>query len=161
MRLRFVAVLMAFFAATGLSACATPDPVTKFPDLRYVHKGDITLQVGAVDIASQYEAPLKDPNVEHLFPVPPERAARNWAEDRLKATGVGGFTARFVILDASAVMEKIKTQKGLTGFVTNEQAEKYTVNLDVALEIRDAQRRVVAQTTAKSSISRTVAEDAC
>ena len=62
-------------------------PQARFPELTYAHLGAMRLDVARVEIADEYHEPLRPPNVDHLFPTPPERAMRRWATDRLAASG--------------------------------------------------------------------------
>jgi hypothetical protein len=115
--------------------------------------------VASIEVVDQAASSLAGEHVEHLFPTSPKTALKNWVRDRLSATGQSGL-ARIVIKDASAVEEKLAKKSGIKGVFTNDQSERYTVNVDTVLEIYDAGANLIAQTTAKSSRYVTVAEDA-
>jgi hypothetical protein len=145
----------------ALTACeTTPQPV-RFPDLTYAHLGAIRLDVDRIDIASEYQAPLRAPNVDHLFPTPPERAMRRWAQDRLVAAGSGtGRYARFVITDAKVTETDLPRTTGLTGAFTKDQSQRYDLSMSAAIEIREERGNYrTGYVTATTSRSRTVAED--
>ena len=77
------------FVSFLLAACETPAPGQKLPDLTYAHLGVMTLNVASLEVVSDYRAPLKTPNVEHLFPTPPDRALKRWARDRPGSSSSG------------------------------------------------------------------------
>lgn len=145
--------------AVLIGGCANQAPVQVLPELRYNMMAPLNLDVGRVEVVSAYQAPFKEPNVEHLMPVPPERAAMQWANDRVKAVGGGGRTARFVIRDASVVEKKLSMDEGFTGLFKKEQSERYEGKLDVVLEIRDDHGRVIGEAAASGWRSRTIGED--
>ena len=141
-----------------LAACETPAPAQKYPDLTYVHLGALNLNVAALDVVSDYRAPLSKPNVEHLFPAKPDQALRRWARDRLKPGGERG-SARFVITQASVSETSLKLKTGITGAFTTDQAERYDALIEATLEILGpgGVRRGFA--SARVVRSRTVPED--
>ena len=153
------------FAGLLLTACETPAPAQKFPDLTYAHLGPMTLNVATLEVVSDYRATLKKPNVEHLFPVKPDHALERWAQDRLKAAGKRG-AARFVIARASVTETPLKTKTGITGAFTTDQAERYDAVIEATLEIFGsggirkgfAHARVVRSRTVAEGISLNVRE---
>jgi hypothetical protein len=145
------------FAGFLLTACQTPAPEQKFPDLTYVHLGALNLNVAALDVVSDYRAPLKKPNVEHLFPTPPEKALERWARDRLKAGGNRG-SARFIITQAAVTETSLKLKTGLTGAFTTDQAERYDAVIEATLEIYGPDGIRKAFASARVIRSRTVPE---
>jgi hypothetical protein len=145
----------------ALAACqSTPQPV-RFPDLTYGHLGAMRLDVDRIEIASEYQAPMRAPNVDHVFPTPPERAMRRWAQDRLAAAGSNtGRYARFVITDAKVTETDLPRSTGLTGAFTTDQSQRYDLSMSAAIEIREERGNYrVGYATASTSRSRTVAED--
>ena len=153
-----VLALAAVIAAL-LAACNTPEPHSRFAEMTFEHRGDLRLDVTAVDIVTEYRAPLAAPNVEHLFPVAPEAAMRRWAQDRLTATGAPGRRARFVVKDARVVEEKLARTQGIRGAFTRDQTERYTITLEATLQIvgpRPATSEAFA--VARATRSSTVAE---
>ena len=125
------------FVSFLLAACETPPPAHKFPNLTFAHLGALNLNVATLEVVSDYRAPLKKPNVEHLFPAPPERTLKRWARDRLKAAGEGG-SARFVISRAAVTETPLMMKTGLTGAFTTDQAERYDAVIEATLEILGA-----------------------
>jgi hypothetical protein len=142
-----------------LAACSGAPPPTKFPQLTYAQHGVFTLDVSEVEINDAYQPTLRSPSVDHLMPVSPAAAARQWARDRLRASGSSGRRAVFTI-DEGAVTEKtLRRQSGLRGVLTVEQSERYDAVVAVRLEIFDPAGRQVAVAKANARRSRSVPED--
>lgn len=153
------------FASFLLAACETPAPAQKLPDLTFAHLGALNLNVATLEVVSDYHAPLKKPNVEHLFPTPPDHALKRWARDRLKAAGKRG-SARFVITRAAVTETPLKTKTGIMGAFTTDQAERYDAVIEATLEIFGpggirkgfASARVTRSRTVEEGISLNVRE---
>ena len=152
----FLSMIVAVFVVAG---CAAPQPVSALPEIRFTDKQPLNLDVGRIDIISEYTSPFRSPNVEHSMPVSPEKVARTWANDRLRAVGPEARIAQFIIKNASVIETPLKVDPGFTGLFKKEQSERYVGKLEVALEIRDQNGRVVGESSAKAEISRTVGED--
>jgi hypothetical protein len=145
---------------TALAGCSTTPPPPRFPELTYGHLGVMRLDVVKVEIASDYQAPLKPPNVDHLFPTPPERVMRRWAQDRLAASGTPGRYARFVITDAKVTETNLPRSTGITGAFTKDQSQRYDLSMSAAIEVREDRGNFRSgYATASTSRSRTVRED--
>jgi hypothetical protein len=154
--LRFIIVTLAL---TGtLAACESPPPRPTFPDIRFTSEPAIRLAVSAVEISSDFKASFQSPHVEHLFPVPPERALENWAHDRLLAAG-GTAHARFTIQDASVIeVDLAKKEKGLTGAFTDQPAQRYDATVAATIQIVDDHGLPVRTVSVKASRSQAVLE---
>ena len=150
---------LAALAFLLLAACETPPPGQSFPEITFDHKPGLTLDVAEIQVESKFTAPLTAPHVEHLMPAPPERSLRRWAVDRLRAAGRGG-SARFTILDATVVEDRLPLTKGVRGVFTTEQAERYTATVEARLVVFDDRGNELGTTNAKATHSTTVAEDA-
>ncbi len=159
MRLGFVRFILVTLALTGaLAGCESPPPRPTFADIRFTGEPPIRLAVGAVDVQSDFKPSFQSPHVEHLFPVPPQRALENWAHDRLQAAG-GGARARFVIRDASVVEVDLKKKdEGLTGAFTDQPAQRYDATVAATLEIVDDHGMAVRTVSVKASRSQSVLE---
>ncbi len=118
--------------ALAVAACNSPPSRGPFPELTYTHLPDFRLDVATIEIVEAYRAPGTDPNVEHLFPVTPARAARRWAEDRLVAVGIEGY-ARFIILDAGAVENRNVAPPAGSGLKGAQ--DRYDLRTAVRIEI--------------------------
>ncbi|MBM3511031.1 MAG: hypothetical protein FJX61_12995 [Alphaproteobacteria bacterium] len=150
---------IAAVAVLPLGACQVPAPAPTLPELTYAHLGPIRLDVARIEIVDDYLPPLRRPNVEHEFPIPPADAARRWVNDRLQAAG-RQRTARFFIRTAAVVETKLDRRGGLAGAFTTDQSERYNATLEVALEIRSESGQREAYVEARSENTRTVSEKA-
>ncbi|MEX2649820.1 MAG: hypothetical protein WD673_12485 [Alphaproteobacteria bacterium] len=143
-----------------LVACETTPPSATFAEITFAHLPPIVLDVAGIEYVEQFVAPLEPPHAEDRFPIAPAVAARRWVQDRLVAGG-GAGTARVVLTDASGTREALATQGGVTGFFTDEQAERYGVSIVMRLEIvAEGSRYVEGHVEASARQSTTVAEDA-
>lgn len=142
-----------------LAACETAPPRQRHFELTFAQLPILSLDVARVEVISDYTPPLKAPNVEHLFPVPPGKGLRRWAADRLKAGGKKG-SARFVIVNAAVTEAALPVTKGLKGAFKKEQSERYEAVVEASLEILDARGFRKGFASARVSRSRTVREDA-
>lgn len=149
--------LGAFMLLAGLGACETTPPRATYPDLTYGHHGKIALEVGEIEIASGYVPPLKAPHVEHLAPVQPEAAMRRWVKDRLEASRPNG-RARVTIKDARIVAVPLEVTRGIRGFFTTDQSERYDAALEMVIEILGPGGVQQGFVRARAERSRTVAE---
>ncbi|HUK60533.1 MAG TPA: hypothetical protein VLV50_14990 [Stellaceae bacterium] len=122
--------------ALGLAACSSPPPRPTYPDIRFTDEPPLRLAIASVEVHEDYQMPFKEPNVEHLFPVPPSRALENWAHDRLRATGNNG-TAIFSIRVASVVETELPVNQGVTGVFTTQASERYDLTITAALTIME------------------------
>ena len=89
-------------AVAGLTGCTAQVSERPRLSLGFTHLTPITLAVAGLRTESDYVAPMRAPNVDHEFPVPPAEALANWGRDRIRT--VGGTTDRavWVIEDAAA-----------------------------------------------------------
>ncbi|OAN50208.1 hypothetical protein A6A04_02030 [Paramagnetospirillum marisnigri] len=149
-----VVVVMAALAAT---ACQTVPPMQKLPEISFTSQRPFQLNVGQLEIVSEYAAPGRSPNIEHLMPVSPEAAIQRWAQDRLRPMGKTGL-ARVVIRDAKVVEVPLAIDKGVSGSFKKEQEYRYDAALDVAVQILDARQMVIGEALANATRSRTVPE---
>ncbi len=143
-KLKNIALLcMALF----LFACRSTSDVDAVPlrycEPRFQNMAPIELNVEKVDIVSEFIPSFTRPNVEHLFPVSIEKAAKLWAEDRLKADGFSSNRiAQYIIKDASVTEEIEKSEELL-----QKDRLKYRANLSVVLKITDKTNMSAAETT--------------
>lgn len=107
--------IVLFGCALFLSACATQREVAetpKFREPRFKDKAPIELEVGNIEVISEFVPSFERPNVEHLFPVSIEKSARIWASDRLEATGSPtDRTLKFIVKDAGVVEEEMRAEQ--------------------------------------------------
>ena len=108
---RAAVALIGLVLTAMVAGCATPPPAPRVFDLTFAHLPILSLDVARIEVVSDYVPSLKPPNVEHLFPMPPETGLRRWAADRLKAKGQKG-SARFVIVNAAVTEAALPITKG-------------------------------------------------
>lgn len=162
MRLDRRTLMLSALAAAGvgpLAACATPDPTPVYPDLTFVNRTPIRLNVAELRIIDEVVPPLAPPNVEHLAPVTPAAAMERWARDVLQAGGSSG-RAIMAIRQGSIVEERLKTTTGLTGAFTTDQSERYLVVMAGQLDLFDGAGQRIGLARAEAERTRTIAEDA-
>ena len=145
--------------ALGLAACPQRPPETvSWPDITFTHLRPIEFDVAEIKIVTPYREPIEPPHVGEQFPVSPSRAARNWAEDRLRAVGRRG-TVTVTIQESSAVEELLEPSRGLKGLLTMEQSEKYLVVIAIEVKALDPVGPRAAKATARTRKSTTIRED--
>jgi hypothetical protein len=155
---RHLRLAAALAVALMASACQNAQPpMQKLPEISFANLRPFQLDVGRLEIVSEFTPTGRSPHIEHLMPVSPEGAIQRWAQDRLKPIGRTG-TARLVIKDASVVEVPLAVDKGLTGAFKKEQESRYDGSLAVALQILDERGMVQGETVAQATRSRTVAE---
>lgn len=143
----------------ALGGCASNVELPTYADITFKSSSPIPLAIGSVSSEIAYVDPLTTPHVGHEFPVSlPETAAR-WAQDRIQPVASGG-TFSLIVLEASAVEAELETKKGITGLVTDDQAQLYTATVSATLKAEDASGLNAAETTVKVSRSRSVPEGA-
>lgn len=158
MNARHLRLAAACLAVLTLGACqSAKPPMQKLPEISFANMRPFQLDVGRLEIVSEFVAPGRSPHIEHLMPVSPEGALQRWAQDRLKPIGRSG-SARMVIKDAKVVEVPLATDKGFTGAFKKEQEIRYDANVDAVLQILDERGMVQGETAARASRSRTVAE---
>ncbi|MBM3564525.1 MAG: hypothetical protein FJX42_00220 [Alphaproteobacteria bacterium] len=151
--------LAGILAVAALAACETPAPAAKLPELTYTHLAAFRLPVQKVEVVNRYVSPMREPNVEHMFPVPPARAMERWGRDRLRADGQRG-AAQFVIVEASVKETKLPRDTSFKGMFTKQQSERYDARVDATLDIPDAVGAMKGVANAHASRWVTVREDA-
>lgn len=156
----FLSAALAASAAT-LAACSSEaPPPPAFPELRFTHAAPLVFGTQGPEVVSRFTPPLADPHVEHLMPLPPEKAIRTWAADRLQATGIGNAVLRVVINDASVTETPLDTKGGVSGFFTDQQELRYDARADVAVQVVSPDGQVLAEATSNVWRSRTLNQKA-
>jgi hypothetical protein len=153
--LTYAAVLGLALVAV-LAGCDTPATRPSYPDIRFTELPKLRLDVAGIDVQVEFHPTFQPPDVEHLFPVTPQRAAENWARDRLEATGTTR-RARVRIIDASVKESELPRTQGLTGTFTRDQAQRYDAVIEMTIDILGdrgfAERTVSAKTTRTQSVA--------
>lgn len=138
--------IFSLFAVILLTACANSGEVAetrRFTEPRFDANAPIELNVNKIDVISEFTPSFTRPNVEHLFPVSIEKAARIWASDRLEAVDFSSNrTAEFIIKEASVTEEEIKASQ-----LFYKDSLKYRATLSVVLKISSDNGQSSAQTS--------------
>ena len=153
-----VAGALAGLAILLVAACETAPKGLTYPDIRFTDAAPIAFQAGSLDVTSTWQSPLKEPNVEHRFPVSIEQTAKNLANDRLKAAG-GAAGMRYTVIEASAIEEDLKKTTGIKGAFTTDQTERYTAKITVKLEVFNNATGSAGEATVTVQRHQTVGED--
>ena len=88
-----------------LAGCGGSRQERSYPPLRYDYLTPLRLNVAAIQIEQRFVASGVPPDVSQYDPVPPARALRAMAEDRLQSLG-SADKAVFIIQDASLVRRR-------------------------------------------------------
>lgn len=151
---------MAGLATLALAACETPVTVQRFPEMTFAHYPALGLNASRVDIVSNVQPTLQAVQVGSQFPVPPEKAMRRWAQDRLVAKGVTDNVARFTIVDATVTETPLAVEGGVSGAFKKQQAVRYQATVAAMIEIVDGQGFRHAFASSRVGRSQTLREDA-
>jgi hypothetical protein len=153
----------ALLAVTGFSVagCASNSPpAPRFVDIRFTNEPPIPLQAAVVEVKDEYQPPFKPPNIEHTFPIPPARAATNWAQDRLKAADPSSRRrVRVTILDASVKEVDLSRTPGLRGAFTTDQAQRYDAVVALRVDLLNDRGFPERTASGRATRSRSVPEN--
>jgi len=146
--------ILIFAAVLLLAACQANLPPEQLPEMTFKHLSPIQLRVIDIQLVSNFKRSADAPHVAHKFPVSPEKALIQWAEDRLQIAGQKN-TARFTILRADAQEIPLKLDKSFKGVFKNQQSERYDTFVEAQLEILDEHniRQAIVSAEAEQSIS--------
>jgi hypothetical protein len=149
---------LVFALGAGLAACSGVNPPMKrLPEMTFRNLPPIQLDVGRIEVVSQFSPPAQSPHIEYDMPVAPENAIKRWVQDRLQPIGRSG-TLRVVIRDASATERPLKTDQTWTGVFKKEQAARVEMGVDVAVQMLDDHQFVTAEASNRVAVSRTTPE---
>jgi hypothetical protein len=145
------------FAAAGLAGCSQPQDVRPAPVLDFAHGAPILLNVRVAEIDSRYRPNIAPPNIERSVSPTPQEAMIKWAQQRLRSDGTENV-ARFTIVEAPVNAENLPRTGGLTGALTTEPAQRWTVILEAQLEFLDESGARLDGFTAKVARTRDLKE---
>ncbi len=131
----------------ALSACGTlygtpEDELPRYQEPRYTEEKPIELKVNKINIVSEFTPTFTRPNVEHLFPVSIEKAAKLWGQDRLKAVDFSSPKIAEVIIKDASVTEEL--EEG--GQLFERDKVKYSARLVVSVKVSDPESLAQAST---------------
>jgi hypothetical protein len=139
----------------GLAGCSEYPQTT--PELTFVHLSPIVLDVREAQIDPRYRSPGTAPNIEQTVNPTPEAALIKWAQQRLRSDGTQNI-ARFTILNAPLTAERLRKSSGLTGALTSEPEQRWTVTVEAQLEMLDEAGSRLDGYTAKVTRTRDLPE---
>lgn len=148
--------LKVLLCALLLGACAVPTehaiqkPFFETPQV-------VKLDVAKFEVVNAYQAPLKRPNIEHLFQTMPSHVIQNFSESLFVAVGERRH-AKLIIVDASVISESLNVSSDLRGVLTVEQKERYTARAELLLEIRSNRGFLESYASATAHIVRSIPE---
>ena len=117
-----------------LAGCEQAPPAFVPDPIDFSGKPTIRVDVAEVRFVESYKAPLREPNVEHLFPTPPAVAVKQWLKQRVFAVGTSGVL-EITVNDASVKEVKLPKTQGIQGLFTDDQDTRYDANLSVSLRL--------------------------
>jgi hypothetical protein len=144
--------------ALAVSACGGVNPPQRLPQLTFSNETPFRLNVGRVEVVSNYQAPARPPHIEYDMPTSPETAIKRWVQDRLQPTGREG-TLRVLIRDAAATETPLNMDTGVSAMFKKQQSARVDMSIDVALQMLDDRQFVIAEVTGKAARSRTEPEE--
>jgi hypothetical protein len=136
-----------------LSGCAGSPSAGNQPDMTFANLQPLEVKVGKIDVRDDYKPPMKEPNVEHSFPVPPYISAENLLKKQLVAAG-GGNVLRAIIKKASVVREELPVTEGFWGAFRREPAERLNAEVIVHFELAAEQAPDIVTGTAEVTAKR-------
>ena len=132
LKLLSAAALIALTAA--LAACTMTNEKRPQPHYAYKDYPPTVLGVATIQVIQEYAMPSRDPNVEHLMPQPLPFAVADWARTRFKAGGTDGNLI-VTIKDASLIGQDLPKTKGVEGWFTIDQSQRYDGRITVEFRI--------------------------
>lgn len=140
-----------------LGGCGQSYETFEPPPLDFSERQPLFLRVDEVRIQSTAAAPGEGRG--SAMPVPPEEAARQMLDYRLRAAG-GAGAVQATILEASVVEEPLETEGGLRGYVQEEPVARLRGRLKVRLDRLDERGEVVSSLSTAVSRTASIPESA-
>lgn len=159
MRVWCLLLVLVVTSATTLAGCSETTPGRPAPVVDFSQSPPILLNVRVAEIDSRYRPEIAPPNIERSVTPTPQEALIKWAQQRLRSNGSENV-ARFTIISAPVVAENLPRTGGLTGALTTEPAQRWTVTLEAQLEFLDETGARLDGFTAKVSRVRELKEGA-
>jgi hypothetical protein len=142
-------------AGIALAGCTTAPPRPDFPDLRFTAEPPLRIDVASLEVQPIFQMTFREPHVEHLFPVTPERTLENWAHDRLRPVGRAGRVV-MKILNASVVETDLPVDQSLTGTFTTQPSERYDLAIEATVQAYDPNGLIARTANVRTARSQSV-----
>ncbi len=113
----------------------------------------ISLDVQKITVVDRSGPPSPgSPYINNIFSPTISAAIKQWANDRLQATGVAG-QALVIIKAADLTSQGLKTKTGIDSWFDRQQASKYTGHADVDIQVSNGNTYGLASAEARRSVS--------
>lgn len=132
-----IALLALLAACKEAPSAYTPEPFT------FETQAPISINVAEIKVVENFQSPLRRPNAEYEFPVPPAIAVKKWVSQRLKATGTSGIL-EISIDDASVKEVPLKKTEGVQGIFTDDPDARYDARIAVTMRVFTGERAISA-----------------
>ena len=152
------------FAMLGLTAllaaCASAPPKPVYPEITFTGEPKLTFAASSVQTVQEYQPSAEPPHIELAIAQPPVLVAQRWAQDRIQLDKSQPYSVVVTIKKASVTEEDLKKTPGLRGHFTDDQASRFTVDVAMTVDLRDARGFRLATASAAAKRSNTLNEDA-
>lgn len=152
------------FAVLGLTAlvaaCSTAPSKPIFPEISFADEPKLTFAASAVQTVQEYQPSVQPPHIEETVPQSPLLVAQRWARDRVVVDNSQPYSVVVTIKKAAVTEEDLKKTPGLKGSFTKDQVARFTADVAMTVELRDARGFRIASATASATRSNTLGEDA-
>ena len=152
-------ILIATLTAFVLAACTTPIEQRPQPHFAYKAYPPVLLNVATIRVEEAYVTTGQPPHAEQLMPLPLPQAVSDWAHSRFQAVGQSG-TAVITIKDASVVTTDLPRTKGVKGWVTVDQAERFDAKIAVDMHVENMTGGDTGSGTVNLTRGQSMGEDA-
>ncbi|WP_341705441.1 hypothetical protein [Ferrovibrio sp.] len=156
--------LLQGFAALGvtalLAACTTAPEKLMLPEIGFADQPKLTFAAASVETIQEYQPSAQPPHIELGIPQSPVLVAQRWTRDRIALDNSQPYRLTVVIRRAAVTEEDLKKTPGLRGSFTEDQIARFSTDVAMAVELRDARGFKVGEATASAKRSTTMSEKA-
>lgn len=147
-------------AALLLASCQEAAAPQSLAPIHFGGKPPMRFNVAQINVVETYRSPMQVPNIEHTLLPTPTQAVQQWAAQRLQAAGTRG-NLEITIEDASVKEVALPKKKGVEGFFTDDQSERYDARIRATMRLYDgANVMSMADASVEVTKSRSVNEKA-
>lgn len=98
----------------------------------------ISVNAGKVEVVHNYEMPMTEPHVEHLFPVSIQTTIDNLVDSKILAMGQSNNRMRVLVDDLSVIREPLEMDKSIWGKFKKQPDEALKARVVLRFEMVDA-----------------------
>lgn len=145
------------FVSILVSGCV-PINKTRYekPDLNFSDQKPLFFAAKGLKVVSKYKSPMRAPNIEHLMPLPPEKAVRRWVEDRIRTVKGSGNRLRVEIRSAAVTEVALPKTSSFMGLFSGTEQVRLDARVSVALQVINRSGVVRGEATVASWNSHTI-----